>query len=220
MTRTSVTMRLATIVVATILSLGVSTRQAEATPITGMLWAVPDAIAQNAILANIPGTAPNVTFDVNAPLNFSAGLTPTVQQFLNSGGAFNVVAATPGDLTRALSDGVLSTLMEFTGFVTVTTGEQFTVTHDDGLTLIIGGVNLGFNPGPTAPIQSTATYTGPTGTFPFQLVYGECCAGAAVLQIDLPFQPGPTTVPEPATLSLIGCGLASIAARRRLRRRR
>jgi hypothetical protein len=84
-------------------------------------------------------------------------------------------------------------LVNFTGNVSVTNGQTFTVTHDDGLTLIIGGINLGFNPGPTAPVTTLATYSGPTGNFPFQLVYGECCEGAAVLQVDLPFAavPGP-----------------------------
>jgi hypothetical protein len=98
-----------------------------------------------------------------------------------------------------MDDGVVGTILEFTGFVTVTTGQMFTVTHDDGLTLIIGGLDLGFNPGPTAPVTSIATYTGPSGTFAFQLVYAECCGGPAVLQIDLPFS---NVAPEPATLAL------------------
>jgi hypothetical protein len=88
------------------------------------------------------------------------------------------------------------------------------VTHDDGLTLIIGGIDLGFNPGPTAPITSVATYTGPSGNFPFQLVYGECCGGPAVLQVDLPFSDIPG-VPEPSTWLLFGSGLAGLAAWKR-----
>jgi hypothetical protein len=181
--------------------------------ISGDLWHVSDAVAQNAIPANVPGTTPDVEFDVNSPLNF----TPpgSVQTFLNSGGAFNIVENTPGTLASTLSNGVISSIISFTGFVTVTNGEQFSVTHDDGLTLIIGGLNLGFNPGPTAPVTTIATYTGPSGTFPFQLVYGECCAGSAVLQVDLPFSNTPT-VPEPATLALVGAALAAMGwARRR-----
>ena len=46
---------------------------AQAAPILGSLWAVADAIAGNAIPANIPVSAPNVTFEVNAPLDFSRG---------------------------------------------------------------------------------------------------------------------------------------------------
>jgi hypothetical protein len=86
---------------------------------------------------------------------------------------------------------------------------MFTVTHDDGLTLIIGGIDLGFNPGPTAPTVNTATYTGPSGTFAFELVYGECCGGPAVLQVDLPFSNTP--VPEGgATIAMLGLALIGL----------
>lgn len=184
---------------------------AEAVPITGFLWAVSEAASQNAIPANIPGTTPDITFEVNAPLNFNAS-GATVGAWLASGGAVNVVENTPGALARLMDDGSQGTLVEFNGMVSVTNGQTFTVTHDDGLTLIIGGTDLGFNPGPTAPVLTVATYTGPSGNFPFQLVYGECCGGPAVLQVDLPFQP----TPEPGTLALMAGGLLiGVISRRR-----
>lgn len=185
---------------------------ANAVPITGSLWAVSEAASQNAIPANVPGSTPDITFDVNAPLNFS-GTSVDVGTWLLSGGAFNIVENTAGALARLMDDGSQGTMVQFLGMVSVTNGQSFTVTHDDGLTLIIGGVDLGFNPGPTAPIVSIATYTGPTGNFPFQLVYGECCGGPAVLQVDLPFQP--PTVPEPGTLALMAGGLLISLIRRR-----
>lgn len=180
---------------------------------SGQLWKVSEAVSQNAILANVPVTPADVTFDVNSPFNFSSNVGYSVLDFLNSSAAFNIVGAA-GTLNSLLDDANGGTLMYFTGTVSVTTGQVFTVTHDDGLTLIIGGLDLLFSPGPTSPIQSLATYTGPSGNLAFQLVYGECCGAPAVLQVDLPFAAG---VPEPETYALMfgGLGLMGFMARRR-----
>ena len=178
---------------------------AQANTITGNLWHVPEAISQNAIPGNVPVTTPDVTFSVNSPFNFS-GSSTTVGNWLASSSAFNIVENTAGTLASLMDNGTSGTLLNFTGFVSVTNGQTFTVTHDDGLTLIINGVDLGFNPGPTAPTTTTLTYTGATGNFPFQLVYGECCGGPAVLQISLPLSNTPA-VPEPSTWLLLGSGL-------------
>jgi hypothetical protein len=196
------------VVCALLLSAVIGTVQAGT--ITGLLWAVPDGVAQNAVLANIPARPPDVTFEVNAPLNFF--VPGTVDAFLLSGGAFNI-AGSPGVLNSAISPS----LIEFNGQVSVTTGEQFTVTHDDGLTLTIGGLLVIDVPSPTAVVQTTSTYTGSSGTLPFTLVYGECCGGGAVLQIDLPFQAPASDAPEPATFGLAAGGLILAIARFRSR---
>lgn len=180
---------------------------AHANVITGNLWHVPEASTFSATLANVPATTPDVSFDVNSPMNFF-GSSTTVGTWLGNGAAFNITENTAGTLTSLMDNGVVGTMLEFTGFVSVTNGQTFTVTHDDGLTLIIGGLDLGFNPGPTAPITSTATYTGPSGNFAFQMVYAECCGGPAVLQVDLPFSNEANGVPEAPILPLMGLGLA------------
>jgi hypothetical protein len=165
---------------------------AHANTITGSLYRVTEATSQDAIPGNVPAGTADVTFSVNSHFSFSAA-DATISAWLASSGAFNILQNTPGTLASLMDNGSVGTLVNFTGNVSVTNGQTFTVTHDDGLTLIIGGINLGFNPGPTAPVTTLATYSGPTGNFPFQLVYGECCEGAAVLQVDLPFAavPGP-----------------------------
>jgi len=188
---------------------------AQANFITGDLWRVSEATAQNATIANIPATSPDVVFEVNSPINFSA-TGATIGTWLASGSAFNIVENTAGTLAALMDNLTLGTLVYFNGFVTVTNGETFTVTHDDGLTLTIGGIDLGFNSGPTAPVTSTATYTGPSGNFPFQLVYTECCGGPAVLQVDLPFRDN--TIPEPASAALFSLGLLGVGLTRRRRK--
>jgi hypothetical protein len=180
----------------------------------GNLWHVPEATSQNAIPANVPLTTPDVIFSVNSPFNFNA-TGATVQTWLNSSSAFNIIENTPGTLASLMDSGTQGTLLSFTGTVSVTHNQTFTVTHDDGLTLIIGGLDLGFNPGPTAPTTTTITYTGATGNFPFQLVYGECCGGPAVLQISLPLN----AVPEPETYAMMVAGLAALGWVSRRRRR-
>ena len=128
---------------------------AYANVITGKLWHVPEATTLSAIPANVPGTTPDVVFDVNSPMNFNAA-NATVGAWLATSAAFNILENTPGTLASLMDNGTVGTLLEFTGFVSVTSGQMFTVTHDDGLTLIIGGLDLGFNDGPTAPVTSIA----------------------------------------------------------------
>ena len=182
---------------------------AQAGTITGSIWVNQPGGAVNAIPANIPATPPDVTFSTSA-INFStfegAG-NYTLGGFLNS---FNPATVFTG---AALLPSIANdTFWVFQGTVGVTNGQGFNVAHDDGLTFLINGATVVGVPGPTAPVVTPFTYTGPTGTFPFLLVYGECCGAPAKLFLDLPnLVGGPVPgqeVPLPGAAWLMGTVLA------------
>jgi hypothetical protein len=182
-----------------------------ANTVEGSIWEGQPGPAGDATPGNVPGTTPDVTFTTNSPINFSSGSAYTIGEFLSSGSGSTILTG-----SSQLGNTLDNTIFNFTGTVTVTSGETFTVGHDDGLTLIIGGVTVINAPGPTGFTDTTQTYTGPSGNEPFQLVYGECCGAPADLAISLPLT---SAVPEPATWALMLFGVGAIGATMRLGRR-
>ena len=179
----------------------------------GSLWEIGGAAngggIQDATIANIPLTPANVTFSVNSPFDFDSRNAVdgyTIGGWLNTSGATFLTGA--GESSNSMNN----VFIEFTGMVSVTSGEQFTVTHDDGMTLVIGGLTVVDAPGPTSPIQTIGTYTGPTGDLPFTLVYSEVDGLPAVLQLGLPL-----SIPEPTTLMIAGSLLLLTFATRAFR---
>ena len=181
---------------------------AQASTIKGSIWENDLSGAENATPANIPKSTPNITFltptGPSTPINFASGSLYTIREFLHSGNGSTILTG-----SNQLGNTLDNTLFNFVGTVSVTNGEKFTAGHDDGLTLVIDGVTVINRPLPTSFARTTETYSGPTGSFPFQLVYGECCGAPGDLEIDLPFQ----NIPEPSSIILFGAGLGLVVLR-------
>jgi hypothetical protein len=171
--------------------------------ITGYLWdSSVSGLVDNGpnayVPANPPGVNPSVTFTVpNGSLTFNsqnAGNGYTIGGFLGTGNA-TITGGTEGTLdnTKSLDD----TLIQLVGSVSVVNGQGYTVQHDDGVVLTIDGQTLVNQPQPSSPSNTPYTWTGPTGTFAFDLLYAEVDGAPAVLETDLPLT---QSVPEPTTM--------------------
>lgn len=179
--------------------------------VMGSAWVNRNAALNATITAPNGLGTPDVTFTVPSSACSGMGLTlcfntnatneTSVYDFLMGGGAMNITETTPGSGALAApvtGNGMqeptgTGTLFQFTGTVTVTNPDPvtnnpptFQATHDDGASLAINGTTIFSSPGPTGAEPSSGTYTGSSGTFAFDLVYGECCGLPGVLGISLP----------------------------------
>ncbi len=186
---------------------------AQANIVDGSVWTGVTAASSDATIANKPATTPDATFTLNSPYHMDSNVGGySIGGFLGSN---------PGGFSFLTGSGIAGQNMDntywfFTGDVTVSHNEMFTVGHDDGLQLEIGGTLVVDVPGPTAFVTTPYTWTGASGTYAFQLSYGECCGPPAELEVSLPL----SSVPEPSTwaMMLAGFGGLGFAAFRRSRR--
>ncbi len=177
-----------------------------AASVTGAIYENNITGSQDAIPANVPSTMPDVTFTTSSPINFASGPAYTIGEFLNSGTGSTILTG-----SSELGNTLNNTLFNFVGTVSVTSGETFTAGHDDGLTLIIDGITVISAPFGTSYALTTSTYTGPTGTYAFQLVYGEAFGPPAGITVNLLLQS--STIPEPSSIFLLGAGLLGVGFR-------
>lgn len=163
--------------------------------------------------ASVPGGSVVSTFTFNPPtdnisLSQAGGGTPTAGALLATGA---IPCAGAGCTTNPDSSGTaneVSTTNRSTWFLFEYTlgqnvNQSLTITHDDGIELLVNGVleTPVAAEGPTSSTPTTFTFSGLAGQR-VDLLYDECCGLPAVLTANLP---GETpAVPEPASMVLLG----------------
>lgn len=174
------------------------------------IWTDQSTVAGDATLANIHSLgAANATTTVGS-INFSTGdsTSTTVDQWLGT----SIGGATGSHLLN-------NSVFEFTGSTFLNAGDNtFIIPHDDGMEISINGTIVASSPGATAAVNTPFTVNVPTaGSYNFDLGYGECCGGPAVLS----FTVNSRTVggiPEPASWAMMIVGMAAVGGALRSRR--
>ncbi len=165
--------------------------------------------------ANMSPSLANATFTLNSSsINYYVpnSDTGTISSFLNNPTFTTTANGFSGNATADNSELVL------TGTLYLAAGaNSLSITHDDGVALMIPGVGYTNTSaaGGTPQITTLFTINSTTaGNYSFTLDYSECCSGPAVLKFTVPQAPAVT--PEPSSLLLLGTGgVAVIGSLRR-----
>jgi hypothetical protein len=188
------------------------TALAYADGITGVAYSVPSGTANDVPPPGpgVPGLdATEIATFTASQIKFSGDTNYSLGGFLNSFGAASNITYLNG---ASASTDFTDVLMEFTGTAVFTTGQMFTVYHDDGVQLYVDGSSELSQPNTTSPVDTPFTYNGPSGTFSFDFVYanGPCCNADFQTTLVTPTTVVPA-VPEPSSLILLGTGVLSFA---------
>jgi len=178
--------------------------------VVGCIWQNVPNSGNNA--GNVPVTLPDAHFLAGA-INYTNNSPFTAAAFLNN--------PTFTDTSAGFNPNgsMTDTFIMLVGQIFLNAGNNsFVVGHDDGVVLNIAGIGTVVNaPGPTGFVNTPFNVSSPsTGLFNFTLQYGECCGAPADLVFAINGSPV-GNAPEPASLVLLGTGLA-FAARRLTKR--